>query len=172
MINIIRELTGKLRIFLSGYPGYTKFLKWSGTTTYFCLLLYIFFFARRRRHLTEHSYNLSPIKKTFHDFQNNIGDSNAIYGICVNIFGNIILFVPLAMILVWVFRVSSGVTVILSLCLFSLCIEVTQYIFYIGYADIDDILLNTLGAIIGVFICRLFQTNVPLHSYGQVNSLP
>ena len=34
-------------------------------------------------------------------------------------------------------------------CLTSILIEVTQYAFAMGAADIDDIILNTLGAFIG-----------------------
>lgn len=33
---------------------------------------------------------------------------------------------------------------------FSLCIETLQYLFHLGYAELDDIIHNTLGAAIGV----------------------
>ncbi len=34
---------------------------------------------------------------------------------------------------------------------FSMCVEVTQYILSVGIFDVDDLILNTLGAIVGVF---------------------
>ncbi|MDE3248481.1 MAG: VanZ family protein, partial [Bacteroidota bacterium] len=36
----------------------------------------------------------------------------------------------------------------------SFSIECIQYIFHIGVADIDDILLNTLGALTGTFFVK------------------
>ena len=34
---------------------------------------------------------------------------------------------------------------------FSSCIESLQLIFHLGYAEVDDIIHNTLGAVIGMF---------------------
>ncbi|BAU97363.1 hypothetical protein N24_3101 [Corynebacterium suranareeae] len=39
---------------------------------------------------------------------------------------------------------------------FSLLIEVSQYVFMLGYSDIDDIILNTLGAAAGAVIAKIF----------------
>ncbi|AGG67945.1 hypothetical protein H924_12620 [Corynebacterium callunae DSM 20147] len=44
-------------------------------------------------------------------------------------------------------------TLLGALC--SIAIEITQYIFSLGYTDIDDILFNTLGAFIGAFIAKV-----------------
>ncbi|WP_276399878.1 VanZ family protein [Halalkalibacterium halodurans] len=42
-------------------------------------------------------------------------------------------------------------------CLYtSLLIEVVQFITRRGYFDIDDIILNTVGGLLGIFICRLY----------------
>ena len=44
---------------------------------------------------------------------------------------------------------------------FSFCIESLQFIFHLGYAEIDDVIHNTLGAIIGIiavpFLNKLFD---------------
>ncbi|MEO5997715.1 MAG: VanZ family protein [Chitinophagaceae bacterium] len=133
-----------------------KFLKWTGTVTYFSLLVYIVFLARRRRHLTDHFYNLVPIKRNlrylFKAKANHEG-----YNYFVNLLGNIGLFIPFSIILILVFRIKNAVAVMLSAFFFSLCIELIQYVFYLGVADIDDILLNTFGALTGLVIYRLFQ---------------
>ena len=39
---------------------------------------------------------------------------------------------------------------------FSLLIEISQYIFQLGFSDIDDLLFNTLGTAAGAFIASLF----------------
>ena len=40
----------------------------------------------------------------------------------------------------------------------SFCIESLQYIFLLGYAEVDDIIHNTLGAAIGVLMFTLINT--------------
>lgn len=40
---------------------------------------------------------------------------------------------------------------------FSFCIEALQYIFHLGYAEVDDVIHNTLGASIGTAMCVAFD---------------
>ena len=40
--------------------------------------------------------------------------------------------------------------------LFSLAIEISQYVFMLGYSDIDDVIFNTLGAGAGALIANIF----------------
>lgn len=47
--------------------------------------------------------------------------------------------------------------IILFAFTFSLCVEVCQYIFCLGYAEVDDVIHNTLGAVIGVFAYELLN---------------
>ena len=39
----------------------------------------------------------------------------------------------------------------------SLCIEVTQLVFKVGSFDVDDLLLNTIGGILGFLCYKLVQ---------------
>ena len=39
--------------------------------------------------------------------------------------------------------------------LISLCVEIIQIVFAIGTADIDDIILNTIGGLLGILIFRI-----------------
>lgn len=59
-----------------------------------------------------------------------------------NIVLNILLFVPLGMI------IRERRTVIIGIML-SLCIELIQYIFTLGYCEVDDVLNNSIGAVLG-----------------------
>ena len=78
---------------------------------------------------------------------------------------NVVMFVPLGFLMPVAFRRmrSFGKTT-LSLALFSFAIEFTQY-FTGRSADIDDLILNTLGGILGYLIffavSRLFWTKRP-----------
>lgn len=38
-------------------------------------------------------------------------------------------------------------------------IETVQFVFYKGVAELDDLILNTLGAAVGYLLCRLFVQN-------------
>lgn len=75
----------------------------------------------------------------------------------MNLAGNIFVFAPLGYFLPLLFekcRRSKGVILsgFITSCLFELC----QYIFYLGSADIDDVILNVLGVILGMaFYCMM-----------------
>ncbi|MCI1881934.1 MAG: VanZ family protein [Sporolactobacillus sp.] len=67
-----------------------------------------------------------------------------------NIFGNLLLFLPFGCLLPLVLRRIRGFfALILAAILFSFVIELAQYSFASRIFDIDDILLNTIGAVIG-----------------------
>lgn len=68
---------------------------------------------------------------------------------------NIILFVPFGFLLPFLWpKLNSWKTTLIGL-LFSVCIEITQYIFQLGCCDIDDIINNTFGTFLGYILYRL-----------------
>ena len=72
-----------------------------------------------------------------------------------NLLGNIILFLPLGVLLPFLFyKCKSLLTVIAIAFCTSLLVEMLQFCLQIGMADIDDVLLNTFGAILGYFVAR------------------
>ncbi|KAB1503904.1 VanZ family protein [Corynebacterium sp. 320] len=76
------------------------------------------------------------------------------YAPLTNTFGNILLFLPLGFLLMNLHRRSSLRVVALIGLAISLSIETLQYIFALGYSDIDDVLFNTLGAVCGALLAR------------------
>ena len=65
---------------------------------------------------------------------------------------NSILFLPLGLTLPYTAAGRAKHPVLLAImasCAFSVLIEVCQYIFRLGFAEIDDVIFNTLGAAIG-----------------------
>ena len=74
-------------------------------------------------------------------------------GWLINIIGNITMFIPVG--LVWPFCFKKldtiGKTVLVGAG-FSLFIEITQLPFYDRCSDIDDLILNTTGILIGALI--------------------
>lgn len=73
-----------------------------------------------------------------------------------NLFGNIILFIPLGIMLPVLRdgfkRIYICVPVI---CFFSFFVEVIQYLTHSGSADVDDIILNTAGGLIGFVLYKI-----------------
>ena len=65
-----------------------------------------------------------------------------------NVVGNVLLFVPLGFLAIIVTRWRVA-QVTLGAAVFSTCIEVTQLALGDRWVDIDDVLLNTAGALMG-----------------------
>ncbi|WP_445491304.1 VanZ family protein [Niallia sp. 03133] len=69
-----------------------------------------------------------------------------------NLLGNILIFVPLGFFLPLLFKKYKKFSkVCLSSILISFFLEFLQIALHIGQFDIDDIILNTIGAVIGYF---------------------
>lgn len=64
-------------------------------------------------------------------------------------FGNIIWFVPFGMYLQYTGKQRKLLHTAIYGFLFSLLIETLQYVFGTGFSELDDLILNTLGAWIG-----------------------
>ena len=73
-----------------------------------------------------------------------------------NVFGNIILFVPYGFLGILYTKLKNIFLLLLIFFIVINIIEFSQFYFKRGFADIDDIILNTLGVIIGYFIYRKF----------------
>ncbi|MCQ9370139.1 VanZ family protein [Corynebacterium sp. 35RC1] len=66
--------------------------------------------------------------------------------------GNFLLFVPFGLLLGSRMKVGLATA---TAAITSLGFEVLQYVFALGYSDIDDLLMNTLGGFVGAVIARL-----------------
>ncbi|MEP7277589.1 MAG: VanZ family protein, partial [Bacteroidota bacterium] len=129
---------------------------------YFCILFYIFFLARRRPHPTfflhKAPVNLIPVRNkliTISEYNKLISADRWLF--ISDLFGNIILFLPLPFFLFFIFGIKKSSKIIFVSCLTSICIEFIQFFFSIGMADIDDVILNTLGAALGVVILKALK---------------
>jgi glycopeptide antibiotics resistance protein len=127
-------------------------LKYIFTISYFVILFYLVFFIGRRR--GGHTYsanlvNLIPVRNTWRELKyiDGIGRFNYFS----NIFGNILLFLPFPVVLKMFLKVYKFSSVLIISILLSISIESIQFIFKVGVADIDDVILNTIGACIGYF---------------------
>ncbi|MED1795547.1 VanZ family protein [Brevibacillus nitrificans] len=78
----------------------------------------------------------------------------------VNFIGNVIAFLPFGFLLPFLQKEKnrSLVTVTILSFLFSLCMEGTQLLASIGTFDVDDLLLNTTGGMIGYGIFQSLRS--------------
>ena len=94
--------------------------------------------------------NFIPFKTIISYFTSGLSfaESNAFS----NLLGNIIIFIPL------IFnKFRSLKSAILIGFLSSFLIEILQFVFKIGSCDIDDIILNTFGSIVGFILFRFIK---------------
>lgn len=102
------------------------------------------------------------------------GNVNHALGV-INVLGNIVLFVPLGWLtaVVVLYAPTAQVLVglrrgVLSGLLLSLAIEVSQY--FLGRAaDVDDVLLNTAGALLGALIGAALSAARRRHASAAAN---
>lgn len=71
--------------------------------------------------------------------------------------GNIVWFIPFGMYLQYTGKFKNVLIVTLLGMLFSLSIETMQYVFGTGVSELDDVILNTSGALIGAVSVRLYN---------------
>lgn len=104
--------------------------------------------------------NLIPFKtiKVYFDLAQSTTDAYMLRQLFVSLISNVILFIPLGFFLPWVWKklrpafkaVGASIAIIVA-------VEITQLITFVGSCDIDDLLLNSIGALIGYLIWRKVQ---------------
>ncbi len=73
----------------------------------------------------------------------------------INIFGNLIMLIPLTYFIPRIFKgINCFFKLLIALILFSVAIEILQLIFLTGSCDIDDVILNVTGAAIAYPILK------------------
>ncbi|WP_129691576.1 VanZ family protein [Gottfriedia acidiceleris] len=74
-----------------------------------------------------------------------------------NLVGNIVAFIPFGMFLVFLSkdRGMSFIGVFGRSLIFSLCLESLQVVFSLGIFDVDDLILNTSGGLLGYCAIKL-----------------
>ncbi|MBU5266132.1 VanZ family protein [Virgibacillus proomii] len=99
--------------------------------------------------------NLVPFKTIMELFSNDL----SFYIIASNLFGNIILTLPIGIFIVYKWKQIKFLNLLCIGLAVPIMIESIQYIlYYIGYGsrsiDIDDVILNMTGILIGYYLSR------------------
>lgn len=132
---------------------------------YVALLVYFLFFSEEYGRVAEaeraYRYNLVPFVeiRRFWIYRKQLG----VLAVFTNILGNVVGFVPFGFILPVISeRMRSAFLIIMSGFSLSLMVELIQLVTKVGCFDVDDLILNTLGASFGYlffWICNHVRRN-------------
>lgn len=126
---------------------------------YLAGLTYLLFFAEwvgRTEAYAEYHYNVIPFEtiRRYALHREMIGKGISF----LNIEGNILAFLPFGFFLPLLFIRFRRLflTVLMTAC-FSFCVELLQLVTRVGSCDVDDLILNTIGGLIGYLLFLLFM---------------
>ncbi len=123
--------------------------------------------------LTEHiknDVNFIPFKTVMifvNGYRNNLLSAHTI---AENLIGNFCIFMPFALFVPMCFkRINSAIKMFAAVSVFIIIIELLQFVFITGSADIDDYILNSAGCMAAYGIFRINTVDRALNklSYGM-----
>ncbi len=132
-----------------------------GYITYFIILFYVVWMTPTL--LLEYlPINLIPFKTIFQYFVEVSTGTLAFSTAFINIAGNILLTVPIGFLIYIIYRRVSFNKLLLIALMFPLVIETGQLVLHLvdistRTIDIDDLILNALGIVIGYYLLYLIQ---------------
>lgn len=133
-----------------------KAIMWIIFILYIAVTLYFLFFAGemgRSSAKTEYSYNLELFKEITRFTQWAKMSETGFKAMMINVVGNVACFIPFGILLpINVKSMGRFINILLITFVVSLGIESVQLITKLGSFDVDDILLNTLGGVLGYTI--------------------
>ena len=135
-----------------------------GKVLFVLYIIFVFYFLLiseiygRTGEMQEYHYNLILFKeiRRFWNYRNQLG----IFATATNLLGNVLIFLPFGFFMAMASKYRSFLdTVIYSFAL-SLIIELSQLFMKVGCFDVDDLLLNTMGGVLGFVafsICNVIR---------------
>lgn len=120
---------------------------------YVVFLIYFLFLAEwygRTGISEEYRYNLELFReiKRFIIYREQLG----VFAVFANLAGNILIFVPYGFFISVASRERGFFKTLFFSMGLSLCVEIIQLFTRVGSFDVDDILLNTIGGVLGYII--------------------
>ena len=129
---------------------------------YLLLVVYVTCFGERMDNASDSlpRYNLKPFQeiRRFWNRRHIVGTRSMV----LNIFGNVIMFMPLGAFVCAVPKKANFIICFFISAFFSLLIETIQFCFKLGSFDVDDLILNTAGGLLGYLLYAIFRGIVRL----------
>ena len=135
-----------------------KLAEWVCFIAYLLLLGYAVFFSSgfgREEH-ADYRYNLTLFQEIGRYY--GVGIRTGSWRLFLwNVVGNVCVFVPFGIFLPALFAKCQKLFSVFFFTLeFSLMVELIQLVTKVGSFDVDDLLLNTIGGILGYFLYKMF----------------
>ena len=133
-----------------------KLVLWVCFLAYLLLLGYVLFYGSwfGREDHAEYRYNLTLFQEIGRYYGVGIRTGSWML-FWLNVIGNICVFMPLGMFLPKLFQRCKNVFFVIVLSLeLSLVVEVIQLVSRVGSFDVDDLLLNTIGGMLGYLVYK------------------
>ena len=137
-----------------------------GKIRFVLYIIFVFYFLLiseiygRTGEMQEYHYNLILFKeiKRFWNYRNQLG----IFATATNLLGNVLIFLPFGFFMAMASKYRSFLSTVIYSFALSLTIELSQLFMKVGCFDVDDLLLNTIGGMIGFLafsICNVMRRN-------------
>lgn len=133
-----------------------KIIKYFLFILYIVLMIYLLLIKREVDY--EAGYNLIPFYSFKMFFPLLTSEYSGYRYLAIsNLFGNIILFIPLGIFLPLIFEKQNKFFLfLLTATIIPIIVEFIQFFTKLGTADIDDVILNVFGSLIGYSIFKIF----------------
>ena len=115
------------------------------------------------------SGNFVPFKTILPELAQLTGRENHLIDI-VNLLGNVLPFMPIGLLAPLVFRFISWQKALVLGVVTGLSFEVMEVVFRVGIFDIDDVILNAFGVMVGYGVFVMFKRRA--QTSPGVNSVP
>jgi len=128
---------------------------------YCALMIYLLFFQHRMPALFQGDYlltlrqnlNLRPGDTILRFYRLMLYYPGYRRAAIINLFGNIVMFIPLGFGLPWVYaRLRRFWKTLLLSAVVIACVELVQLVTLLGHCDVDDLILNLIGVTIGYLL--------------------
>ena len=129
-----------------------------GFVFYFLLISEIY---GRTGEMKDYHYNLVLFKEIMRFW--NYRDQLGIFSVFANLAGNILIFITFGFFMTVASEHRNFFVTVMDTFLLSLIIEVIQLLTKVGCFDVDDLLLNTIGGVVGYIIFMI--SNVIRRNY-------
>ena len=110
--------------------------------------------------MQEYHYNLVLFReiKRFWNYRRQLG----IFATATNLLGNVLIFLPFGFFMAMASKYRSFSSTLVYSFALSLTVEISQLFMKVGCFDVDDLLLNTIGGMLGFItfaVCNVIRRN-------------
>ena len=140
-----------------------------GKILFVIYIIFVFYFLLisevygRTSEMQEYHYNLVLFQeiKRFWNYREQLGA----FATVTNLFGNVLIFLPFGFFMPMASKHRSFLNTSFYSLALSLIVEISQLFMKVGCFDVDDLLLNTIGGMLGYIVFSI--CNVTRRNYAK-----